>query len=101
MVLDSHSCVCRELYPDALAELDRHFRVAAAQGFAMCHRFLGFSYEVGHIHGHPRSLMKNQNVKKTELELSGLDPEELEFMDIEERKKVLKAAGLDPQKYDF
>ena len=42
--------------------------------------------------------MKNQNVKKTELEL---DPEELEFMDIEERKKVLKAAGLDPQKYDF
>ena len=35
--------------------------------------------------------MKNQNVKKTELE----------FMDIEERKKVLKAAGLDPQKYDF
>ena len=45
--------------------------------------------------------MKNQNVKKTELELSGLDPEELEFMDIEERTKVLKAAGLDPQKYDF
>ena len=39
--------------------------------------------------------------KKTGLELSGLDPEELEFMDIEERKKVLKAAGLDPQKYDF
>lgn len=39
--------------------------------------------------------------EKTELELSGLDPEELEFMDIEERKKVLKAAGLDPQKYDF
>lgn len=40
-------------------------------------------------------------MKKAELELSGLDPEELEFMDIEERKKVLKAAGLDPQKYDF
>ena len=26
--------------------------------------------------------MKNQNVKKTELELSGLDPEELEYMGI-------------------
>ena len=45
--------------------------------------------------------MKNQNNEKTELELSGLNPEELEFMDIEERKAALKAAGLDPQKYDF
>ena len=45
--------------------------------------------------------MNNQNNEKTELELSGLNPEELEFMDIEERKAALKAAGLDPQKYDF
>lgn len=45
--------------------------------------------------------MKNQNNEKTELELSGLNPEELEFMDIKERKAALKAAGLDPQKYDF
>lgn len=45
--------------------------------------------------------MENQNNMKTELELSGLDPEELEFMDIEERKKVLRAAGLDPKIYDF
>lgn len=43
--------------------------------------------------------MENQNNMKTELELSGLDPEELEFMDIEERKKVLRAAGLDPKSY--
>ena len=35
--------------------------------------------------------MKNQNVKKTKLE----------FMDVEECKKVLKAAGVDPRKYDF
>lgn len=45
--------------------------------------------------------MKNQNNEKTELELSGLNPEELEFMDIGERKAALEAAGLDPQKYDF
>ena len=45
--------------------------------------------------------MENQNNMKTELELSGLDPEELEFMDIEERKKELRAAGLDPKSYDF
>lgn len=45
--------------------------------------------------------MENQNSMKTELELSGLDPEKLEFMDIEERKKALRAAGLDPESYDF
>ena len=37
----------------------------------------------------------------TELELSGLDPEELEFMDEDERREVLEDAGLDPYKYDF
>lgn len=35
--------------------------------------------------------MKNQNTTKTELE----------FMDPEERKKLLIASGLDPKKYDF
>lgn len=44
---------------------------------------------------------KDENDDMTELELSGLDPEKLEFMDCEERKTVLLAAGLDPQKYDF
>ena len=39
--------------------------------------------------------------KKTKLELSVLDPKKLEFMDVEECKKVLKAAGVDPRKYDF
>lgn len=38
---------------------------------------------------------------KTELELSGLDPEELEFMDAEERRETLRNAGLDPDEYDF
>ena len=38
---------------------------------------------------------------RTELELSGLDPDELEFMDAEERREVLEDAGLDPDEYDF
>ena len=38
---------------------------------------------------------------RTELEMSGLDPEELEFMDSEERRETLEDAGLDPDEYDF
>lgn len=38
---------------------------------------------------------------RTELEMSGLDPEELEFMDSEERRMTLEEAGLDPDEYDF
>ena len=37
----------------------------------------------------------------TELELSGLDVDELEFMEAEERRQVLEDAGLDPDEYDF
>lgn len=37
----------------------------------------------------------------TELELSGLDVEELEFMDADERREALEEAGLDPDEYDF
>lgn len=36
-----------------------------------------------------------------ELELSGLDPYELEFMDSDERREALEDAGLDPDEYDF
>ena len=38
---------------------------------------------------------------RTELEMSGLDPEELELMDPEERRETLEDAGLDPDEYDF
>ena len=38
---------------------------------------------------------------KLELELSGLDLDELEFMDADERRKTLQDAGLDPDEYDF
>lgn len=37
----------------------------------------------------------------SELTLSGLDPDELEFMDPAERRVVLEDAGLDPDEYDF
>ncbi len=37
----------------------------------------------------------------TELELSGLDPEELEMMGEDERREALEEAGLDPDEYDF
>lgn len=39
--------------------------------------------------------------EETELELSGLDPDELEFMNPDERREALEDAGLDPDDYDF
>ena len=41
------------------------------------------------------------NYEKTELELSGLDPERLGFMSSKERRETLLAAGLVPEEYDF
>ena len=46
-------------------------------------------------------LLKDDADVQTELELSGLDPDELEFMDADERREVLEDAGLDPDEYDF
>ena len=37
----------------------------------------------------------------TELEIAGVDPESLEFMDADERREVLQNAGLDPDDFDF
>ena len=45
-------------------------------------------------------LLKDDSDVQTELELSGLDPDELEFMDVDERRKALEDAGLDPDEYD-
>ena len=36
-----------------------------------------------------------------ELELAGLDYDELSFMDEDERREALEDAGLDPDDYDF
>ena len=46
-------------------------------------------------------LLKDDSDVKTELELSGLDPDELEFMDADERREALEDAGLDPDDHDF
>ena len=45
--------------------------------------------------------MYEKDVQLTELQLSGLDPVDLEFMDSEERRITLEEAGLDPDEYDF
>lgn len=37
----------------------------------------------------------------TDLELVGLDYDELEFMEEDERREALEDAGLDPEDYDF
>ena len=37
----------------------------------------------------------------TELEEAGLDPEELEFMDDDERREILEVVGLDLDDFDF
>ena len=36
-----------------------------------------------------------------ELEMAGLDYDELSFMDEDERREALEDAGLDPDDYDF
>ena len=36
-----------------------------------------------------------------ELEMAGLDRDELEFMDEDERREALEDAGLDPDDFDF
>lgn len=41
------------------------------------------------------------HMEKTELEMSGLNPVELEFMYPAKRREVLRAAGLNPDEYDF
>ena len=46
-------------------------------------------------------LLKDDSDVQTELELSGLDTDELEFMDADERREALEDAGLDPDEYDF
>lgn len=46
-------------------------------------------------------LSEMESEERTELELSGLDPDELEYMDTDERRTVLEEAGLNPDEYDF
>jgi hypothetical protein len=46
------------------------------------------------------SLMEDEEAK-TEVEMSGVDPDELEFMDADERREALEDVGLAPNDYDF
>ena len=39
--------------------------------------------------------------EEDELEMAGLDYDELSYMDDDERREVLEDAGLDPDDYDF
>jgi hypothetical protein len=45
--------------------------------------------------------LMDDDEKKTELELSGLELDELEVMDADERREALEEAGLDPDDYGF
>lgn len=45
--------------------------------------------------------MLKEDEAKTDFEMSGLDADELEFMDADERREALEDAGLDPDDYDF
>lgn len=41
------------------------------------------------------------DTEESELEMAGLAPEELEYMDEDERREAIEDAGLDPDEYDF
>ena len=45
--------------------------------------------------------MLKEDEAETDFEMSGLDADELEFMDADERREALEDAGLDPDDYDF
>ena len=44
---------------------------------------------------------EDEDEELTELELAGINPIELEYMDANERREVLEDAGLDPDDFDF
>lgn len=57
--------------------------------------------EFGFIQSLDKEVYDEENEELTELEEAGLDLEGLEFMDDDERREVLEAAGLDPNEFDF
>ena len=48
-----------------------------------------------------KEIMGEDESSRTELELSGLNPDELEFMNSKERRKALEDAGLDSDESNF
>ena len=55
----------------------------------------------GHIGNGYVSINDEEDEDLTELKEAGLDPEELKFMDDDERREVLEATGLAPDEFDF
>ena len=55
----------------------------------------------GHIDNGYVSINDEEDEDLTELKEAGLDPEELKFMDDDDRWEVLEAAGLDTDEFDF
>lgn len=47
------------------------------------------------------SMQEEEEDNLTELEIAGIDPIDLEYMNEYERRAVLEEAGLDPDDYDF
>lgn len=45
--------------------------------------------------------LREDNDSEDELEMAGLDYDELSLMDEEERREIIEEAGLDPDDYDF
>lgn len=41
------------------------------------------------------------DIQRLDLELAGLDADDLEYMDEDERREALEDAGLDPDDYDY
>ena len=46
-------------------------------------------------------ILKEDNDSEDELEMAGLEYDELSLMDEEERREIIEEAGLDPDDYDF
>ena len=44
---------------------------------------------------------ENDDEELTELELAGIDPIELEYMEADERREILEEVGLNPDDFDF
>lgn len=69
--------------------------------FEKAAEFATFGSMMDSIEAKKRSVEIDLNGNDDELEMMGLNRDELEFMDEEERREVLEDAGLDPDDYDF
>jgi hypothetical protein len=69
--------------------------------FEKAAEFATFARMMDSIEAKKGSVEFNLNGNDDELEMMGLNRDELVFMDEEERREALEDAGLDPDDYDF